>query len=1607
MRNFNILILFFFFIPIALSAQQVNMQDGTTTYTGCSGIGFFDSGGRGSNYGSNEDNTSIFCPAIDTDRMQLEFFRMDLGPGDTLTILDGNGGGPVLGTFSNTTVAPGLFQASASSINPSGCLTVRFTSNGSGSNAGWEAARSCFDPCQEIIPVITTMPASGTDGILRIVPNTIVTFTATANFEIDGTGATYTWNLGNGGPLQTGQTVSTTYTGVGVFQVQLTVEDVLGCTDRTPFDLTVQVAPIPIFTGTAASETEICLGESVTLTGVVTQDEFVQDVSPPVAGETFLPDGNGVSYTTCINVDLFAPGTIVQQGSDLSNIFANLEHSWINDLEIIITAPSGQSVVLLPQPNGGGGNFFGDPIDDDTNLDPGVGAVYNFNQSAGQTIVQALPGSPQTLPPGSYLPEEPFSNLVGSSLNGQWCLTVTDNIGSDNGYIFEWGLDFNPNIIPDELSFQPEQTFIGWQGSPPGEIATVTPAAEGVACYTLEYTSNHLNSAGDFAPYFETVCITVNPGIDGGSPDDLVVCDDTGMVTTVDLTQNDVLILNGQDPNDFEINYYILETDAQDGVNEINNPTAFTFSRPTQTIFSMIMDPVTGCTLVDEFEVGAIEFEPFTITDIDNCDPIIDFTLDDYVRNQLPASLNTVDFNINYYTDLGDATAASNPIVAPTSYSQSPGTVEIFVRIDAAVDADCNVIESFTITVSPLSDLGVGTRIEQCDDFSGDGIEAFDLTINDSDILNGIDPMDVIISYYNTLADAQTPANPIGGVNYQNTNLLEDIFVRVEYVNDPDCFNTASFQIEVFQIPQISRPDDINICDDITGDGFEEFNLALNEGQTLTGLNPVDYDVQYFISRTDAESNANATSAIYTNSTTPEAVFVRVEDNATGCVAITEFEINVSPVPDPGTPDDLSVCANDTTAFGVFDLSDNNDAIIDGQADVVVTYHDSFNNAELEAGLIGPDNYSSMSNMEEVFYRSEFSTTGCFTIGSFMLNTLPPPAVVEPADVVLCEDSDGNATIDLTTLNDEITNNDGSLTVSYYLTQVDADEPVNAIVGDFDFNSSMTLFVRVEENINNCPNFTQLNLIINRSPSVGTPVALDLNDDLLDDGTELFDLTQNNGLLLDGLNPAEYDITYYLNETDAIIPINPVGPSYSNSGSPELIYVRVENIATGCFSISQFEIIVNPIPDIVVSDTIEECDQDGNGTATFILGEKDNELRNGQIGISIDYYTSFSNAENDIDPLDASNYTNASSPQTIYYRISFVATGAFNVGEFQIDTVGAPIAFMPDDIESCDNGSGLIEVDLTSIAAIVTQGDTDLLVSYYLTQDDADVQANPLPLLNEFSQDTNLIIRVDDDNTDCVSFTSLNILFNELPQPQLFNQFLLCIAPDGTLLNGPTNLDTGLDESDFSFQWFLNGDELMGEMSSTYDATVPGDYQVNVVDIITGCETTASTNVRQSGIPSEYDVTILTQPYDKIHNVLATASGTDRYIFRLDDGPYVNNGFFGDVEPGVHTVTIAEASGCGEIVEDIFVFGYPDFFTPNFDGFNDKWNIVNDELLPNTRLFIFNRFGKLVKQINPGDEGWDGTFNGENLPSSDYWFKIEYERNGITAEATGHFALKR
>lgn len=523
--------------------QSYNMTNGSVNT--CSGT-FFDSGGGAGDYSNNESFTYTICPS-NSSLIEVDFSFFDVEASfDQLCVYDGdNTGAPQIGCFDNSNGLSGtVLQASSST--PTGCLTFEFTSDGSVTNGGWEASVNCTYTCQTVEAVLNSTTPSGTgpNGEVEVCKGDVVAFDGDANYpnndslyhQSDST-STFIWDFGDG-TLDTGQNVSHAYSTPGIYDPKLNVIDSNGCTSDNQILQTVVVAPEPDFNGTQPLNDTICLGDSNAIAGVVNQDTLYGTCSPPSDDTTALPDGSGVSYTSTVTTGCYAPGQTLNDVNDLLNICVSMEHSYLGDLQLTITCPSGQTVTLADPFNGSGGNeFLGEPIDGNTGT-PGDGYQYCFNNNPTYGTWSNEAGNHQYsytdnlgntytnkdyLPAGSYASNDPLSNLVGCQLNGDWTVEVTDNLSIDDGHIFNWYIEFSDSILPPSKQQTVGIDTSGWNSDPSilatnGDTALVQPSSPGTKCYTF----SALDSFG--CPYDTSICFEVVDVQANVAPPDSIGC---------------------------------------------------------------------------------------------------------------------------------------------------------------------------------------------------------------------------------------------------------------------------------------------------------------------------------------------------------------------------------------------------------------------------------------------------------------------------------------------------------------------------------------------------------------------------------------------------------------------------------------------------------------------------------------------------------------------------------------------------------------------------------------------------------------------------------------------------------------------------------------------------------------------------------------------------------------------------------------------------------------------------------------------------------------------------------------------------------------------------
>jgi len=515
--NSVLVILLLLIIPFTGKAQ--NFPISTATVTTCFGI--FTDDGVGSAYVTGTNYTFTICPDVPGDVISVEFaaFSLYTSPNpqnsDYLQIFDGNNiGAASLGDYTGTSLQ-GL-PVTGTVNNTSGCLTFVFNSNPNapGSAPGWEANIVCTTPCDpptSASAILDPIPQSDiqTVGVCLDQP---VTFTDLGSAAAPTFSLQYwVWNYDDGtiDSLTSAENAVHTFTEPGEYLVSLSVIDNNGCRSLNLDPLQVLVSTIPIFN--TAFNSPVCLDEPVPIDGNAIQNVTWTALPPQVvSGQTYLADGAGFQYTTNITFDFFEPGAILENCSDLDEIYVNIEHSFLGDLNMTITCPNGTVVSLLDWPNGGGGTFLGSAVDNDPNQDPGIGATYGWtpgNTNGNLADVPTIPvGGTGLLTPGNGVPAGTFQSdndicaLVGCPLNGDWSFGVGDNLGADNGYIFFWGIDFNPSLFPDITTFTPVTGLgidsSGWTGpniintSPNGNLITTLYTTPGFYDYTFTATNN-------------------------------------------------------------------------------------------------------------------------------------------------------------------------------------------------------------------------------------------------------------------------------------------------------------------------------------------------------------------------------------------------------------------------------------------------------------------------------------------------------------------------------------------------------------------------------------------------------------------------------------------------------------------------------------------------------------------------------------------------------------------------------------------------------------------------------------------------------------------------------------------------------------------------------------------------------------------------------------------------------------------------------------------------------------------------------------------------------------------------------------------------------------
>ncbi|WP_459211166.1 T9SS type B sorting domain-containing protein [Aquimarina rhabdastrellae] len=792
-------------------------------------------------------------------------------------------------------------------------------------------------------------------------------------------------------------------------------------------------------------------------------------------------------------------------------------------------------------------------------------------------------------------------------------------------------------------------------------------------------------------------------------------------------------------------------------------------------------------------------------------------------------------------------------------------------------------------------------------------------------------------------------------------SVIEDIVVT--FYDEPVIANT---------------PQNFTMCG--SSDGMAEFDFSLNDNLILGTQDPGVFLVSYHTSQDDAENNRNAipNRTNYTSITTE--VFARIGRNdLTSCAVITSFQLTANPAPI------LSDTQFDYTICEVLDATPNETEL-------------SF--AAMLAGLRDS---------------SDQSTT--------LLDATEPLSI---ADFV----------------------------ITYHRSMADAENDVNPVADNSIINNGTVLFVRVENNEASNPtgcfnidNIATITIEVSQIPGVNTNVPDDIEcaTSTADQNIRIFDLTENDANISVAANSPDVEVIYYASMADfnASTPIaNP--NAYTNLSNPQTIIAQVVNPVSGCISneIVDFDLVVNPIP--ILADTnfsyaiCEDMDATPNEdnvdfsemlTNLIASNSSLSELLDGGEPIALaDFNVSFHLT--DVDAMSSMNPITDGAALTdgtiLYVRVENPITGCFNtdnIAQITLSINSKPNAIAvtaPYEVCETEVGSSIGIFDLTLYNDEVT-GEDPVPASYAFTYRlSADETSDVIAAPETFEGTTGQIIYVwiEDTTSGCVSeIGNFTLQVNPLPVVIYREDGIECTNINGDLaINLGQDLGTG-----YIYDWTPDndpdGDGVENPIFEIRNLTETTTFSLTIQDIsastVTSCENTYEVELTPTFPPIGLEVDIQSDAFSGFFMVTGVPDiglGNDAdYEYQLDDGEFQDSPTFTNLRGGEHTMTIRNRYGCGaEITTSFILIDYPRFFTPNGDGFNDVWRIEHIENQENAIIYIFDRSGKLLKQLVPG-EAWDGTYNGRNLPASDYWFRVEYTepRDNTSRVFKANFSLKR
>lgn len=1002
------------------------------------------------------------------------------------------------------------------------------------------------------------------------------------------------------------------------------------------------------------------------------------------------------------------------------------------------------------------------------------------------------------------------------------------------------------------------------------------------------------------------------------------------------------------------------------------------------------------------FESGVTQYSSFEIRfRLNDNNALLPGTGTFSIRGNLINSITITNINL---VDSGTSRAALRLIASCVQKDSDNDGISDQNDLDSDNDTIPDVVESQGINYSPLS--GVDANQDGIDDVFGLGITAAD-TDNDG-FPNYLD-MD---SDNDGIFDIIESGSPGNGNNTNGITVIpvgnNGIANNLETNPDSGVLNYTITDTDgdgIFNYLEIDSDNDG--CFDVTEAGFMDDN---NDG--ILGDSPVVIAGEGLVLSSSGYGVPNGNYTI----AAPISISVQPQD-----VTTCELESAVFT---------LTSVAVDSY---LWQLSTDN-----GNTWTNLTNNATYSGTSTASLTVSNVSPAMVGYQYRVFLNKNGNSCGLYSAAA-TLTTYALPVVTTPISLKQCDDdTDGISIFNLTQKNDVISANYLNETFTYYTTLNGAQNEINAtqITNPINYSSgNNSVYVRVE-NSNGCYRVARIDLVVSVTQIPANFIIPNqyLCDDYLDAVNDDYDGISgpfNFTAIRNSLNailPANVSIKFYKSQADFLAETDASGNSlaiaditnYRNIGFPntQTIWVRVDStLDNSCFGFKTFDVVVEPTPvayPVNAANLIRACDDDQDGIFGFDTSNLAATVINGQTGVNVKYYRADGTQ---IVPFTNPYFVNGSETITIRVSNNTTQTG----GQPCYDEV--PLQFIVDDLPQafpvnlalvtvCDdealslNQDGLYSFDTSGILAQILGTQTGMNVYYYDENNVLIPNSIPNQLPNPFRTGTQNVTVVVENPTNTTCKAQIVIPFTVNPTPKIDQEetVIICLPATEALLNA--GIIDNTPSTAYTYQWYENNVIMPGRVNYTLTVNSPGVYSVVVRNSV-GCTKTRNITVIGSEIATIQNINV--EDLQDINSISITVTGQGDYEFALDDegGPYRDTGFFTNVQIGFHTLYVRDKNGCGVLGPIVVpVLGIPKYFTPNGDGFHDFWNVKGVSALYNYRstIYIFDRYGKLLKQLSTTEIGWDGTYNGHQMPADDYWYSIQFE-DGRSAK--GHFTLKR